>query len=237
MKKLLTLLAAVNFLNASNDINANSEINNQKRSLVVSPGRPLNPERGYIPDNYFTLLFRRPDFADSLAPTYADPNLMKYLGNGGTLGLKALRDRFSKTAAMLFNEQNLKSFYWVVVTRNEGVCGVVTAFPTETEGVLEVSFLLSNAMQGRRQSRYLLEAMFNYLSRNVWKATAHPENIASCKSLESAGFVYNKTEYVSDYNGPRNFYSRTSNAQHENKEVIYFTYSGRRVPLSVLLAD
>ncbi len=207
-----------------------------RKFMRVSPERPLMPERGCIRKNNFALLFIKPEYADPMAKTYADPIVMKYWGNGETLSVKQVKDRFSSRAAILFCKQNLKSYYWVVFTR-DGICGVVTAFATGTEGVLEVSFLLASSMQGRKQSKCLLETMCEYLPSISWKATSHLENVPSYKSLESAGFLHQKTEYVKNYNAFRKYYSRPSNEQLENKEKIYFPYSDTYIPLSELLAS
>ena len=161
---------------------------------------------------------------------------MKYLGTSATLSVDQVRARFSMRAAMLFNEQNLKSYYWVVLTR-DGICGVVTAFATRTEGVLETSTLLSAGMQGKRLSKHLREALFRYLPGISWVATADPRNEPSWRSQESVGFVHQKTERVDAYDADRKYYSRPSNDQLEGREVIYFTYSGRRISLAALLAE
>ncbi len=92
-------------------------------------------------------------------------------------------------------------------------------------------------MQGRKQGRALLETMFNYLPEAAWKATAHPNNIASWKSQESAGFVFEKIEFVPRYKDFRIFQKRPSNVTLEGREEIYFTYSKRKVKLAILMAE
>jgi RimJ/RimL family protein N-acetyltransferase len=231
MLKYLAMLLILNFLNAADDMNDDS-----LRVVVVSPERTLVPERGCICESNFALLFMKPEYADSLATTYADPNVMKYLGTGATLSLDQVRARFSMRATMMFSEQNLKSYYWVVITQGR-ICGVVTAFATGTEGVLETSTLLSTNMQGKKLSKHLRDAVFRYLPGISWVATADPRNEPSWRSQESAGFVHQKTEYVASYNAFRKYYSRPSNDQLEGREVICFTYSGRRVTLANLLAE
>lgn len=231
MLKYLTILLVLNFLNAADGI-----ADDARMAIVVSPERTLAPERGCICDSNFALLFIKPEYADPLATTYADSKVMKYLGNGSTLDIGQVRARFSMRAAMLFSEQNLKSYYWVVLTR-DGICGVVTAFATRTEGVLETSTLLSADMQGKRLSKHLREAVFRYLPGISWVATADPRNLPSWRSLESVGFVHQETKYVENYDAFRKYYGRPSSDQIENREVIHFTYSGRRVPLAALLAE
>ncbi len=231
MIRYLILLLALNFLNAAADVNDDA-----RRVIVVSPERILTPERGCICETNFALLFMKPEYADPLATTYADHRVMKYLGTGATLSVEQVRDRFSMRANYLFREQNLKSYFWVVLTRN-GICGVITAFATGTEGVLETSTLLSADMQGKRLSKHLREAVFKYLPGISWVATADPRNEPSWRSQESVGFVHQKTEYVKGYNAYRKYYSRPSNDQLEGREVIYFTYSGRHVALANLLPE
>lgn len=201
-----------------------------------SPQPHLTPERGCILKENFALLFMREAFAYLMASSYSDPKVMKYCGNGETVNLKHIKHRFSSRAAILFNDQILKSHYWVVVTR-DGICGAVTAFDTGIENVLEASFLLAPSMQGRKQSKYLLETMFEYLPNVSWKATAHSKNVPSYKSLESAGFICQQTKYVAAYNAIRKYYSRQSNEQIENKAMIRFTYSGKYVSLADLLSE
>lgn len=90
-------------------------------------------------------------------------------------------------------------------------------------------------MQGRKQGRALLETMFNYLPEAAWKATAHPDNIASWKSQENAGFIFEKIEFVPKYKGLRIFQKRPSNLTLEGRTQIRFTYSGKIISLGSLM--
>jgi RimJ/RimL family protein N-acetyltransferase len=202
---------------------------------VVSPERLIAPERGYMTSEFFACIFVRPDFAKPMASAYGDIVTMKYLGDGSTLSLKEVENRFSRRAKIINSEQNPSVYSWGVITR-DGVCGVISAFFVES-GVYEVSRLLLPFMQGCKQGRALLEVMFNYLPDVAWKATAHPDNIKSWKSQESAGFVFEKKAFVEEYKGPRIFQSRPSNYTLEGRETFFLPYSNRYVSLASLMAQ
>lgn len=229
MKNFLLLFLAIGILNAATDINAEDLEN----TVIVSPQRCLAPERGYIANEFFAFIFIRPDFAETMASAYGDSKTMKYLGDGSTLGIEEVKRWFSWRAQMLNLEQFPQVYSWGVIT-HDGVCGVTSAFLKEP-GVFEVSRILLPFMQGRKQGRDLLEMMFNYLPEAAWKATAHPSNIASLKSQESAGFVFEKIEFVPEYNGLRIFQKRPSNTSLEGRTQIRFTYSGKTVSLAKLM--
>lgn len=230
MVKVLFILLMINWLSAATEIDETNVIVRRAHS----PERLLTPERGCVLTEHFAFLFQRLAFAEAMAPAYADPNVMKYINAGETLTIDQVKKRFSSRAEVLFNDQNLRSYYWVVVTRSEGICGVFTAFDIGIEGALEVSFLLSTSVQKRRLTKRFLEVAAHYLSGKSWKATAHPDNEPSWRALESAGFVCQKTEFVERYGAYRKFYIRPSNEQLENMEIIRFTYSGKRVLLAEL---
>jgi RimJ/RimL family protein N-acetyltransferase len=231
MKNFLLLFLTINILNAATNINEET----REDAIIASPQRCLAPERGYIATEFFAFAFIRPDFAEAMAPAYGDPKTMQYLGNGSTRELKVVRERFSWRAQMLSLEQNPQVYAWGVIT-HDGVCGVAAAV-LKGPGVFEVSRILLPFMQGRKQGRALLETMLNYLPDAAWEATAHPSNIASWKSQESAGFVFEKIEFVPEYNGPRIFQKRPSNTSLEGRTQIRFTYSGKTVSLAELMAQ
>ncbi|MEI6627938.1 MAG: hypothetical protein WCN27_00825, partial [Alphaproteobacteria bacterium] len=123
-------------------------------------------------------------------------------------------------------------YYWAVGT-HDGICGVVDAVSKGVDGELEVSFILSLSAQGKGISRRkLLETVFEYFPDMRWSAIVHQRSL---KSLKSAGFSGQETKYVEEYGANRNFCNRVSNNELENKEKIYFTYSGKHIPLSELL--
>jgi hypothetical protein len=83
MKIFLLFLITFCFLNASR-ASTEEETELPKSTIIVSPERWLTPERGYIASKYFAFAYIRPDFVDSIAPIFADSEIMKYLGDGKT---------------------------------------------------------------------------------------------------------------------------------------------------------
>lgn len=229
MTKFLIALLCISFLNAVDAID-----NDEKDVVVVSPSRPLNPEHGFIRKGSFCLITLRTEFADQLSGTFSNPEVMQYVGDGKIIKPFALRGNFLLRSHEM--KQGLGSYYWAVGT-HDGICGVVNAISKGVDGELEVSFILSQSVQGNGISRRLLEAVFEYFPNKRWSATIHPDNERSRRALKSAGFSAQETRYVEKYGANRFFCKRPSNNELENKEKIYFTYRGEHVPLSVLLAS
>ncbi len=225
MIKFLIALLCISFLNASDTID-----NDEKSLAVVSPSRSLNPEHGFIRKGSFYLCTLRTEFADQLQDTFGSQEVMKYVDDGKIIKPFALRGKFLLRSHEM--KQDLGSYYWAVGT-HDGICGVVNAVSKGVDGELEVSFILSPSAQGKGISRRkLLETVFEYFPDMRWSAIVHQRSL---KSLKSAGFSGQETKYVEEYGANRNFCNRVSNNELENKEKIYFTYSGKHIPLSELL--
>jgi hypothetical protein len=230
MKFFLLFLTITGFLNASGTTDA--EMQEKQKLTVVSPERLLTPERGYIANEYFTFVYIRPDFAAAMASIFADSEIMKYMCAGETKNALTVKEETEwKT-----ENQEREGYFWAVINC-DGICGVTFAYLTETDGVLEVARIFSRTMQGKKQGRALFDTMFSYLPDASWKVTSHPKNIASWKSQESADFIYQKTEYVEDYQGDRKFYARPSNTELEGREKFRFSYSGKVCSFAELMTE
>ena len=105
MKIFLLFLTTIGFLNASGtSVEETTELT--KVTKIVSPERWLTPERGYIANEYFAFAYIRPNFVDSIAPIFADQEIMKYLGDGKTytaLEVRGHTERKVKNSTLAFN--------------------------------------------------------------------------------------------------------------------------------------
>ncbi len=230
MKIFLLFLTTIGFLNASGTI-AEETTELTKLTKIVSPERWLTPERGYIANEYFAFVYIRPDFVDSIAPIFADQEIMKYLGDGKTYTALEVRRHTERKV----KNQERHGYYWAIIS-HEGVCGIASVFSIEGSSRLGIARVLSSSMKGCKQGRALFETIFNYLPHTSWEVTSDPRNIASWKSQESAGFIYQKTEYVEDYQGDRKFYARPSNTELEGREKFRFSYSGKVCSFAELMS-
>ncbi len=204
--------------------------------LIDSPQKSLSPERGFIAKEKFALLFVRPCFVPFLASVYGDAATMRLVGNGSTVSSDALLLRFQLRAEILFNKQDLPYYVWAVLTPL-GVSGVIAALK-DAKGNFDISYILNEKVRGRSITQSLIEAIKTYIPQNAsLTATAHPDNRASCKTLTNAGFKHRKTDAHPGYGALRNYYERPSQEELDGREVIYFTYSGRKVLLSVLMSE
>jgi RimJ/RimL family protein N-acetyltransferase len=230
MKIFLLFLTTIGFLNASG-ATADETTELAKLTKIVSPERLLTPERGYIANEYFAFVYIRPDFVDSIAPIFADQEIMKYLGDGKTYTTPEVRGHTERKV----KNQERHGYYWAIIS-HEGVCGIASVFSIEGSSRLGIARVLSSNMKGCKQGRALFETIFNYLPDTSWEVTSDPRNIASWKSQESSGFIYQKTEYVEDYQGDRKFYARPSNTELEGSEKFSFSYSGKVCSFAELMS-
>lgn len=223
MKKYIVFLFFIHFLNGATT----------DKQVIVSPERPIPPTRHYVPTPYFVLVLSHPDYAEPMQAAYVNPNTMKYMSDGKTYSAEEVRRYFLGRAKEMQSIQNLKDFHWTIISHH-GISGAISSWAEEEENTMEVARLLLPSLQGKGQGSALFEALFAYLPDQSWKVTSHPDNVASWKSQESAGFVLQKIEYVAEYKGPRKFYTRLSNNALEGREKVHFTYSGAEISLNDL---
>lgn len=229
---MLFLLLFLATLHAASD-ESNPQENVEQRVVISSPERCLAPERGYIACDKFLMLFVRPYFASAMYSTYADPDVMQYLDNGSTYESSHVNQQFLTRAKEMLSS-NEAPYYWCIIGR-EGIYGIANVWPVEEKpGTLEVARMLTKTAQNKKFGSHIFELLFSHFSNHSWYVTSHPDNKLSQRSQENAGFVYQKTEHVEQYNGLRNFYERPSNAELEGRKKIRFTYSGKVVSLGEL---
>lgn len=207
--------------------------------LTIFPStRLLAPCRGYIAKNYYFMIPMRSNFTEALAPIFKDRKVMKYYGRGHTVSAKGLLKRFEDYERQN-SEENITTYSWAVIS-HEGVCGVVVAYPPmikTNKKALEISRILASSTQGKGIGAQVLLDVFEYLPCTGWIAKAHPQNIASIKSRENAGFVKFAERYDAQDKAIRFFHKRSSNDDIDGREKILFTYGSNTIFLSSLHED
>lgn len=232
MKYFLAFILVIHILHGAQDDSENDQ--STKSCVISSPEYCLAPECGYVACDKFIMLFARPSLAPALYSTYADHEVMKYLGKGNTHTPEQVDQRFLRRAQEMLNN-NDAPYYWCIISR-EGICGVANVWPmNENPEMIEIARMLTQTSQNKKFGLRIFELLFDHFSDRSWYVTSHPNNTPSKKSQESAGFIYQKTEYVEEYNGFRNFYERPSNDEIESREKIRFTYSSKIVSLHDLM--
>lgn len=191
----------------------------------------LLPERNAIIGENFALISVRPSMVDEIAPTVLDRDTMKLYGDGSIWPTARLAKCFYRRGIAMFDDQDLPFYFWAIVTK-EGASGLVIVFKEDDH--YEISYILDKKANGRGLTQKAVERVLRFLPDSPWEATAHPDNIASCKILTNVGFKKTKTEMHEKYGKLRNYYFRPSQECIENEEIIHFTYSGLDVPLKRL---
>lgn len=191
----------------------------------------LVEERNLIKAENFTLMCVRPSMVDDVAPTVGDKETMKLYGDGSVWPKDRLEQSFYRRAISMFNKATVPDYIWAIATK-EGICGLVMAIKRDDE--YEITYILDKKVHGRGLAQKAVEKVLHFLPEHAFQATAHPDNVASCKVLTNACFKLLKTEMHLKYHALRNYYARPSEDSLENEEFIYFTYSRQEIRLKLL---
>lgn len=182
-----------------------------------------------------------PDHCRDLhAAMFGDPGVMRYVGTGKCFTIDEYipihSEHLKQNQASEYNKNtgHLSFFTWTIIT-HEGMAGRFRIF--KTEGKTEFAFSLFPSQQGRGLARRASELAVKYLGEETsLVATAHPENIASSKTLESIHYPDGKFVFFRDPtrqnvanakgpNQPRDFF-----LSRKPDPLLFFSfYKDRRV--------
>ena len=133
-------------------------------------------------------MFREDDF-ESYAKICADPEVMRYLGEGKPL----TRPEAWRQMAMIVGHWRLRGYgIWAVEERESGVLlGRIGFFNPEGWPGFEIGWMLGKAYWGRgyatEGARRALQYAFGGMSRDHAISLIHPENVASIRVAERLG--------------------------------------------------
>lgn len=203
---------------------------------VEAPHRSRTPMPGYISFDQFFIIPMRLEFFEKMTSFFSDPKTMQYYTTSAEIwSTYDVKTRYNIEIKDMHLSQKPDSFIWAVVNQN-GIYGQISACLvelTKSEAIYSAARILSPDMQGKKQGKQLLQAMFDYLPDATWQGTVDVNNVASWKSEEAAGFVFQHTYEEGGCTIKK--YKRSSNDTLEANKKIRFTYSGKVAKLSDLM--
>jgi RimJ/RimL family protein N-acetyltransferase len=142
-----------------------------------------------------------PDDVDNLAALYADPDVMRYVGNGQPLPRERAEFSVDRAVNYWWKEHNFGP--WVIELRDTGeFVGRCTIQTLQDGPEVEVGYILAKPHWGKgyatEATRALLAYGFDTAGLNRIVAITYPENTPSQHVLEKAGLKFEKMAHYLD---------------------------------------
>lgn len=153
----------------------------------------------------------------AFVPILTNAEYVQYYGAGKPFSIDEIESRMAGRAYRNLGNvpEELKKYspaFIFSVVDHEGVAGEVFYFRPQSEidtGRMEIAYAIAPTRAGRGYAVKASQLVMDYLGGS-FVATAHPNNIGSCRTLEKLGFKLdtsrlNDTKKFGE-NQPRNFY-------------------------------